>query len=269
MSIIVDTWEAFADATIETKDLDPMYDFIWEARRVKGPEWADRFALHFFMFYNAGEAVKAAEYDGPFWSYVEFGYASFKRGTERRHFRGDRGASAVRNLRKFGNPSSVWDALHEGDYLNLVANVESNFGGCQIGPYFMWKAMDLMDRCLGRPVDVRLPDAAKFMPDEPRKCSSSVFPGVPIRVVLTHIADRIKRFPAPGNPNRMCSYPEAETVLCMLKGYFLTKTHVIGDDIDEKYDQLAQYPDMQSLLPSRIVKSNYVRRILEPTSVPT
>ena len=37
----------------------------------------------------------------------------------------------------------------------------------------------------------------------------------------------------------------------MLKGYFITKQHTIGDDVDSKYKQLKDWPEFHKFLPAR------------------
>lgn len=267
MSILVNSWPQFARITIQTHDLDPMYDFINNARQVKGQTWADKFALHFFMFYDAGGAAAAADHKGDFWKYVFDNFDKFKRGTERRHYRSEKGLRAVKHMSKYGSPSMVWEIMHRPSYTELARNIEVNFVGCEIGPYFMWKAYDLMDRGLGLPISLSLSEAVEHMPDEPRKCAASVYPTHGLNALLVDIVEAIEDLPAPGAANRNCSYSEAETILCMMKGYFLTKSHLIGDDIEEKHMQLASHPEYIQFLPKRININDYQRGSLDPTII--
>lgn len=268
MSILVNNWGQFARITVQTHDLDPMYDFINNARQVKGQTWADKFALHFFMFYDAGGAAAAADHNGDFWKYVLDNFDKFKRGTERRHYRSEKGFKAAKRLSSFGSPSNVWENMYRQNYTDMVNNIKDKFFGCEIGPYFMWKAYDLMDRGLGLSISLTLDEAARNIPDEPRKCAAVVFPDLSLKEVLAKVAVQIQDLPAPGSDNRTCSYSEAETVLCMMKGYFLTKTHQIGDDIQEKHMQLASHPEYLQFLPKRVNLNDYKRGTLEPTPVP-
>lgn len=271
--MLIDNWQDFARVTVETGDLDPMYDLIYRMRLAKGFQFADRFALHFFMFYDAGEAAKCAyatqgsTQDKNFWDYAENGYATFRRGTERRHFRGDKGLTAIKLMRAMGTPSMVWDRLYGSSYSMLVAHAKARFQGCQIGPYFMWKAMDILDRGLDVKVSLSVTEAANFMPDEPRKCAETLWPGQPLVESLKKVVEQIHDLPAPGAPGKYCSYAEAETVLCMIKGFFLTKTHTIGDDVDEKHAQLKDYPELCELLPKRQDWSKYERGSLGSKTV--
>jgi hypothetical protein len=49
----------------------------------------------------------------------------------------------------------------------------------------------------------------------------------------------------------------------MLKGYFITKTHTIGDDVDSKYEQLSAYPEFLKYLPPKQDWSQYERGSLD------
>jgi len=258
MSIInINSWQDFAQHTVLTGDLDPMYDMIYKLDEGE----RERYALHFFMFYDAGEAAKAmyATDNNSFWEYVSDTYDQTSRGTERRHFRGDKGRIAIRQMRHFGTPIQFWDRLSVPTLKQLTWRVETGFKGCQIGPYFIWKAMDILDRCLERPVQIDMGSVLKGMPDEPRKCAAIVWPDKTLAQVVQDVTDAISHLPAQGNPSRNCGYPEAETILCMIKGYYLTGTHTLGDDIDEKHEQMKDFPEMCRLLPPKQDWSKYVK----------
>lgn len=265
---IVNKWDDFARLTVTTGDLDPMYNMMARANKIKGDTWISRYALHFFMFYDAGGAARCANDDAPFWNYVVNGYPLFRRGTERRHFRGGNGKIAVMRMQLKGEPKTIWQKMSAPTYTNLVANIAQNFPQCQIGPYFAWKAMDILDRCLGFSVGLTKEEAIKGMPDQPRECAKAMFPHLSLGDALDTVVAAIKDLPAPGVVNRNCGYSEAETVLCMLKGYFLTKTHTIGDDIDEKHAQMKDFPDLCELLPTKQNWSKYERGSLDTTSLP-
>jgi len=234
-----------------------MYDMMYKLDEGK----RELYALHFFMFYDAGEAAKAmyATDNRSFWEYVNDTYDTTSRGTERRHFRGDKGRDAIHQMRRHGNPIQFWDKMHAPTFRELTWNVETRFKGCQIGPYFIWKAMDILDRCLERPVSLTMTDVLKGMPDEPRKCAAVVFPGWTLTQAVENVTKSIDSLPAQGAPNRHCGYPEAETILCMIKGYFITGSHTIGDDVDEKHEQMQDFPELCRLLPPEQDWKQYVK----------
>jgi hypothetical protein len=259
MSTIPDElWRRFARFTVQTKDLDPMYDLIYNGRMKYGLDWAEQYALTFFLFYDAGEAAKMARVPtDEYWEVIANWYPHFKRGTERRHFRGDKGFTAVSRMRKMGDPHTIWETMYGTTYTELRKNIEVYFHSCQIGPYFIWKAMDIMDRCLGMPIDCSGEEALVGLPDEPREAAKYFFPDLTLIETLYQVSQEVEEMTAPGEPNRMCDYPEAETILCMMKGYFGTKTHTIGDDVDEKHEQLKDYPELRSLLPPQLIWKTY------------
>lgn len=240
-----------------------MYELMHQGFRKYGDQWAHQYALHFFMYYHAGQAAAMAKAhtELDFWNMQNYGYQGFKRGTERRHFRGEKGKTAMLTFQRMGSPREVWERMYpdECSFTALTNKVKSDFAGCQIGPYFVWKAMDIMDRCLGMPIAISLKEALWGMPDEPRQAAAYFWPEKSLSDVLQMVVEEIADNKAPGNPDRNCGYAEAETILCMMKGYFKTKTHRIGDDVDEKHAQLkeAGHDYLCDLLPPKLDWSTY------------
>lgn len=262
----VSTWREFAKITIETNDLDPTYVFLHGAKQDKGEDWASKFALHYLSFYDLGGAVKAAEYCNQenFWEYVIEHFDKFKRGTERRHSRGDIGKTYIKNLADIGTPEFIWGEMYATTYSGLAIKFKRHFANCGFGPYFLWKVLDFQERIWGRPILLSLEEAVCYCPDDPRKCARILWPEKHFHEVLALVTDYISQFKAPPTYDRRCSYQEAETVLCMLKGYFITKTHTIGDDIESKYEQLKDMPDMLKYLPPRLDWTQYERAFVAP-----
>lgn len=253
MPSTISTLKDFARVTVHTKDLDPIYDMAWAIRQVRGLEWAKKFCLYQLMYYYPRAACDAA--DAPdFWEFVVQNYKEAKRGVERRHFRGKNGMNAIDFLiRKYPDPIAYWDDVYDRNYATMRFNVTRT---PSFGDYFAWKAADYMDRVLSMPIDFSA--SAKFMPEEPAKCADAIWPGINLVDALEIVTRLIDDLPAPGEPNRMCGWSEAETVLCMAKGYFFTKVHDVGFDLEDYYNvmkghQYAQY------VPPMIDKSQYVR----------
>lgn len=251
--------EQFSRDLIATGELDPMYDLIDKGFERYGSQWANQYALHLFMYYDAGQAAALAnattELD--FWHMQHYGYPDFKRGTERRHFRGDKGLKAMQTLQHMGSPTSVWNKMHSSSYTGLVNNVETRFGGCQIGPYFTWKAMDILDRCLGVPVSLSLGEAVKYLPDEPRKCAKTLWPTISLPEVLLDIREMIKDLPAPGAKGKLCGFSEVETILCAVNS-LVKGSYRFGQDIDRRHNELRAHPSLLKLLPEKQDWSKYV-----------
>lgn len=255
---------------METHDLDPTYDFLYRARMELGNDWANRFSVHYLCFYDMGGALAAARDTGEtdFWSYVLDNYTAFPRGTERRHTRGELGLRYVTELSKKGTPRDTMKAMYSPSYTGLVSVFNSHFKGCGFGPYFIWKVMDFQDRVFERPISLTRAEAERHCPDEPRKCAKALWPEFKFGYVMESIAYNIRDMVAPGAPDRKCGLPEAETILCMLKGWGITKTHTIGDDVDSKWEQLRKFPEFHKYLPTKQDWSKYERPAdLDPATI--
>jgi len=258
---LIESWRDYARAVVEVDDLDPTYGFFNKARQVKGDEWANRAVLHLLLFYDLGGAVRAANdtWEETFWEYVANHYNEAKRGTERRHSRGDLGRRYIANLRERGTPMVIMERLHAPVYTEMYRKIEKEFAGCGFGPYFIWKIMDLQDRCLGRRVTLNMQEAIRYMPDQPRKCAAETFPTHTLEGAIRNVVEAVSDLAAPGDPNRGCGYSEAETILCTIHSFFKTKTYNIGDDITKRHKQLAEFPYLARLLPPQQDWSQYVR----------
>ena len=263
--MLVNSWQKFADVTIGTNDLDPMYEFFTSMRNsTYGEDYTDRVMMHFVLFYHIGEAIDAANYTGQqWWTHVWSKFGSCRRGTERRHFRGKQGMDALTRLQRAVDGAAPEDAFRMmtapsyTELMNLFT--KGRFEGTGFGTYFVWKILDLQERVLLNPISVTHDEALKYLPDEPRKCAAHIWPHRSLSAVLHEVCEYIADYPVPTTEHRTCGIQEAETILCMLKGYFITKKHVIGDDIREKHSQLAAYPHLLRFLPPTVELEEYVR----------
>lgn len=203
--------------------------------------------------------------DQDFWEVVRSNAATpeVKRGTERRHFRGENARKAIEKLASFNK--TPWQLLtymypsHSmgtPTYDTLYKWITGPFAGTQFGPYFIWKLYDIFNVCLGMPISLTLEEAVKYMPDEPKKAAAHFFPDLDFINAVNRINVYIAQFPHPVREGK-CGLAEAETVLCMMKGFFKTKSHLIGDDIQDKWDQLEDYPELRALLPKEVESSEY------------
>lgn len=265
MTELITTWQRFAEITIKTNDLDPMYEVIYKLNKTKSRKWMGVFLMTFLLYYDAGQAIREADFHcsdldlaRPYWEEQLFRAQDpkfRKRGTERRHMRGENERKALEKLASFG--LEPWELLMDmcsgmESYSQLYRRMSTVFSGTQFGPYFIWKLYDIFNVCLDMPISMSREEAFKYMPDEPKKVLYELLLRMDSEsgwFVLKTINDYVSQFDHPVLPGRKCSYAETETILCMIKGFFLTKTHVIGDDILEKNLQLAGYPEIQALLP--------------------
>lgn len=254
MLVTVSNWRQLADLLITTDELDPVYPFAVRLGEKEGRMFQTRFLTAFFMFYDLGGALDAAKAsdDESFWDYIRANYAALPRGKERRHARGELGKQYVKNLSARGKPSQIWSKLYAPTYSELVLNIAHEFEGCGIGPYFTWKLMDLFDRVLGQPVRLNKAEVDRWLPPEPRKAIK--LSGVSISDVCGYILN----YPAPGLQNRKCGYSEAETILCAIKGFWFSKSYMIGDDLNRRHRELERHPEFIKLLPPNL-EDTYVR----------
>ena len=259
---IVKTWEEFSEITIRTNDLDPMYEVI--AGMHQTDEWMGRFLMYFLCFYHAGDAATCADAtdDKTFWEYMVTAAMDpkVKRAAERRHFRGSNALRALATLQ--GHFMAPYELIHSfwgPTYSELNKVMTNRFQNTQMGPYFIWKIYDIQNVCLNRHITLSMDEAMKFMPAEPRKAAETFFPKQSFRETLQMIVQHIRKLPHPVLKGYGCGLAEAETILCMMKGYFQSKAHVIGDDIDDKFYQLMGHPQLQILLPPRINKNAFAR----------
>ena len=250
-----------------------MYSVIAGLNKTKPRDWMGRYIMAFLLYYDAGQAADLADglTDENFWDrLIELegeGFQKLKRGTERRHFRGAAALKALQNFknRPINQPWSLLKHMYYGDivsyepqddptYTELYKRMTNAYSGTQFGPYFIWKLYDIFNVCLDMPITLSLDEALKYMPEEPRKAAIAIFGD--FQRGLIKVADYVNQFDHPVRPGR-CEYAEAETVLCMLKGAFLTRTHTIGDDIYEKRVQLELHSELRELLPPLVPAKEY------------
>ena len=253
----VSTWQVLARELIRINDLDPTYTMIHRGRQLWGDGWANQFCLHMLMFYDVGEAAKAAVVEpNQFWDYVIDNFSVCKRGVERRHFKAANGLSSISDLsREIPDPRFAFKRF-QGRTLAEVTQRFSDIRG--FGPYFIWKACDYLDRCMGLPVDYS--GADKFLPSEPAKAAKAFWPDKTLAESIQIVVDEIEQYLAPPTYDRPCGPSEAETVLCLMKGYFITKVHVIGDGILHNHLSLGDDPyNLRPLLPPEVDLYDWVR----------
>jgi len=230
-----------------------MYQMAYHARALKGEEWVKRYCLHFLLFYHAGDAARAAEEHWS-WSRYEYEFDNLQRGTERRHYRGAQGRNAMARLRgATESPATAFESMVAGNYTSLVhLFTKGPFRGCGFGEYFIWKVLDLQTRVFDHDIELSLDEACQYLPKEPKEAAVHVFPDLSRSQALETVLAHIQSIPL-GYRAGYCALQEAETVLCMIKGAFITKTHQIGDDIEDKRKALDGWPELQSLLPAPVL----------------
>ena len=265
MTVKIHDWKEFAKVTIEINDLDTTYVMLYNARKVLGDDYVKRFCIAMLMFYHVGEAAHFARLkDNEFWDAVLKDYVTIRRGRERRHFRGMQGirsiasligqardaseasdvlqaiplarASLARHSDSPRRPEDLFDRMVAPSYPLLVQLFAKNWKG--FGAYFVWKVLDYQERIFDHQIDVS--QCYNYVPDLPRQCAEKLWPGRPLKDVLDEMEDYLKQFPAPPKYDRPCGVQEAETILCMWKTAYFSGFHQVGDEIEDRYNELKQ-----------------------------
>jgi hypothetical protein len=119
----------------------------------------------------------------------------------------------------------------------------------QIGTYFTWKCLDLREAVFGYAVDWT--NAENHMVTLPTQGLDIIYPGVKPSIALLQVVDNINHLKAPPRYNRSCGVAEAETIACMIKGYY-KNGKAIGHDIMEKRRDLEGYGEVSDLILSHM-----------------
>ena len=86
-------WKRFAELTIATDDLDPVYVALYKSGMPE--DMLMRWCAAFVTYYHMGTACQLCELKGDeFWTELWNRYDTNPRASERRHFRGEAGKKA-------------------------------------------------------------------------------------------------------------------------------------------------------------------------------
>lgn len=247
----------FGRELIRTGDLDPVYIALYQARgrgKITDAQ-LKRWLLAYWFFYHVGVASQLSELRGDEFYAACFDWAdtpASKRGTERRHFRGTKAGAAVVSLEKrYSKPEDAVDSLRR---INLT------FGGVatevqtwpMFGPWIAFKVADMLERCLGVPVDFSqcelgfYTDPLKggvyanafrngYRPDELEAYYAQTTSGERQVMLVESIAwlrKEFRRLEAPPRDDRPIGVQEIETVLCKWKSH-LGGHYPVGKDTRE------------------------------------
>lgn len=249
--------ENFGDHLLDTGDLDPVYIALWDGS-LSAFE-VQRFLVAYWCLYHVGASCFVAEHEGQaFWQQLMLAAVNtepaptggrWPRGHERRHFRGEQGVRAVRELTsRYERPEEMvhyvmgWAEREDPQpFTEVTARVREHRG---FGPWIAFKIADMLDRCLGHPVDFS--EAAVFMFKDPVKAALMVWRqklGMPdfaqprdeagaIHEVVEHLRMTFDHFTAPPQHDRPVGLQEIETVLCKWKSH-VNGHYPLWNDTDE------------------------------------
>jgi hypothetical protein len=255
--------EDFGRQLIETGDLDPVYIAL---AKVEWPEvQRKRFLVAYWLFYHPGAACymsqpqpgsshpgidfwawvkRAAENDLPAPTSTRVTEDRWPRASERRHFRGDKAVRAVDELaRRFpGGHELVTMVAEAAPSYNSIFNRVCSLP--QFGPWMAFKVADMLERCMGIPVDFDLGSVTMF--DDPKQAALMLArqrvglpdnakfkdPGATVRRVVEHLIEHFEGWSAPPAHDRPVGYQEVETILCKWKSH-MNGHYPVGKDCRE------------------------------------
>lgn len=236
------SWKRFAEQTILTDDLDPVYVALYKSGLPE--DMLLRWCAAFVTYYHMGTASQLCVLKGDnFWTELWKRYDTNPRASERRHFRGEAGKRAITEWRNaYGTPEKFFIDCMQPSFMKLLKK-----GIPQIGQYFSWKCMDLREAVFG--YDVDWTGSEHHMVTLPKQGLDVLFPQIADSKPAKHaealfwVVEAIQHLKAPPRYNRMCGVAEAETVCCMAKTYYRTNKPV-GTDIVEKRRDLTGYGEI-------------------------
>lgn len=248
------SWLDYAKAIVETEDLDPVYCML---QRANLPEKVkSRFVLGYLMFYDSGTASALCEFEGnKWWKVVYEFYPSFRRGSPRRHFRGQAGLEAITALKSFTpNPDDFMYLIRRSTYMGVrQAIIDSKIP--QFGNYFIWKLADIQDRVFGWYCNFS--GARAFLSPSPIAGLRLIARQLRIEnISLDAICEKALSvlnhwgLVAPPRYERELGLQELETIACGYQGY-VRGTDYVGKSINQEF---------QSLI--RIKNSNVAKEVM-------
>jgi hypothetical protein len=240
----------FGAQLIGTEDLDPVYCALYRAKLPKKQLY--RLLLAYFCFYHLGVSARISEEEGDaFWDVMEIAarnrvcshlpaeFTRWPRGSERRHFRGDKCVEAVRKVRKNSEGKNelgvgpvpehtiglFFEMAQMVDFVGFMKVVQVF---PMMGPWVAFKVADIMERVLG--ASIEFPNDLALLYKEPRAALDML--DVPAEEASQRLLGYFSHYAAPPSYERRCNIQEVETCLCKTRSFWHGK-YYIGKDIHE------------------------------------
>lgn len=247
----------FGTQLLETKDLDPVYICLWESSLEE--RLLKKWLLAYWCFYDMGTASVICSKSN-YWGMMRMAASTkhYKRGSERRHFRGENSKTSVAYLESVG-VERLFEPLLRCNSCEGVMKEVTRWRG--FGPWIGFKVADMLE-ALGL-VRVHFDTESVFLFDSPQKGAEALqqrlrhgareLPKEELGswAVKTVLGKLSKKFPlAPPRYDRPLGVQEAETVLCKWKSY-LNGHYKVGTDIHHCKKSLTEkrrYPIAEELL---------------------
>ncbi len=236
----------FGHNLLVTRDLDPEYILLWEAKFPK--ELLKKWLLAYWCFSHAGTAswIASAEDDERderyYWDRMMQAAnlpKQWKRGVARRYFVGEDAAKAVNYLSSAGLKGTV-NKLCNHYFWYLPDFMAEVCGWYKFGPWAAFKAADMLERLdliglnSNKCEDCMLEAPKKGARDlwECRGSPSLVGWSVERWAVKEILTSKLGGYKAPPRYERLINLQEAETILCKWRGHIRKeRTYNVGDDI--------------------------------------
>jgi hypothetical protein len=223
--MIMTNIHAFGDALIRSRDLDPAYCALYGAQLSQAQLF--RLLLAYLAYYNLGLAAWLSEHEGDAYWVAMLTAAQnetlsplggrWPRGSERRHFRGDKCVNAVGWLQRnyLAPEAPIRSLLSCKNERHVIARVGK---WPMFGAWAGFKLADLLERCVGHPL--QFDPNLGLLYAEPRASLEMLAAelGQSPRAVYENLLSYFSAQKAPPRDDRPCGAAEIETVLCKHKG---------------------------------------------------
>lgn len=234
----------FGEALLRTRDLDPVYCAVHDAKLPRDQLY--RWLLAYWCFYHVGVASFMSEQKGgSYWDFMAEAAENkppgphiyklpsdrWPRAAERRHFRGAKCVEAVRQLQAmYPKPElAVRDLILPSEKAILRKIKDWYLFGSWIG----FKAADMLERCAG--AKVSFDEGLGLIYSEPRKTLDLLAErnGGTAEDQWKLLLKHFSKIQAPPALDRGCGPSECETVACKY-GSYLNGHYWVGKDIHEQ-----------------------------------
>jgi hypothetical protein len=225
----------FGKQLITTKDLDPVYVVLYNAKelRPKLEEWL----LAYWCFYHCGTASWIVDQPN-YWKAMEQAAASkeYKRSSERRHFRGQAAIKSVAWLKNQGIAKLFKPFLSGDDFMLKEVMAYVKFWYC-FGDWIAFKVADMLERLEICKV-VFTPENVFDMFEAPVKGAEAMaeIHGPATGEIPMWAYNKLRavlgKHLAPPSNNRTINIQEIETILCKAKSHW-NGHYPVGKDIGE------------------------------------
>lgn len=221
------SWKEFGKHLLTTQDLDPVYTVLAGAVHHHGTMGNDqllRFCLAYWCFYSVGVAawISEAKTKKTFFERMQHAdVMKLPRGKERRHFRGQQSAAAIRELADLNtSPENIVTDMAIHDTFRDVERKLKNYRG--FGPWMTFKVADMAERVIGHPVSFE--DCELDMYREPVRGAALIEHGDPdadvdLKAVVKKLMKEFGKYEAPPFHDRTVGLQEIETILCKYKSH--------------------------------------------------